>query len=394
MPNAAAALVVPFTGSLPVIVLDQAFVNCAAEPDQMLVIDLRGVTYIEPVALLYLLSVLAARLKLADNTRLRLPTSHRVRDFLRAWSFPAAVRITTGVPFARLADEDLHYFGEAQRYYLVAPDADGATGDVLAHLESRRFFGLMPYRIHVNTDATRALEDEWSRWRTPLILQVLARFIRGPQEDVARVLIYELLANAIQHPEATTATVVSSIGRRRVNAGTDDTHFTLAVWDDGKSITDTLRQCLTEIGTVRVANARVDDTFDVRASGWTSAFASLRASWTPPRDTSDEELLLSSLFSGISQKVASVSLPTASLSLPHGDWPEVSQASDAGNGLSSLYKSVVDDFRGTLSIRTGRSFLHLKRHKGSPSYSVKIVRYDDSHPLHGNFVTVRIPLHN
>ncbi len=385
MPNAVTATEVALEGSMRVLDLEHKFVSCEADPDQLLLIDLRKVTYIEPVALLYLLSVLAARLRTSGQTKLRLPTSHRVRDFLRAWSFPAAFCAATATPFSRLVmEEDLQYFGEGQTYYTESPEAQYA-GDLLKHLEGRRFFGLMTYRIHASVEATRAVEDEWSRWRTPLIMQVLSRHIQGPYEDVARVLIYELFANAIQHPQAKTATVVSSVGRRGSADSRHDASFAISVWDDGIGVADTLRKCLEATGTIRITPARSDDSFSIRAEGWEPNMNLIESSWDPPTSAENEELLLASLFSGISQKAARQTLQPVAR-------PDTGQPDrEAGNGLYSLYKSVVNDFGGTLSIRSGRSFLNLRR-DGESAYKAKIVRYIDSHSFYGNMFTVRIPL--
>lgn len=386
MPSAAINTHVKLDGSVRVLDLERKFISCQIGGDQPLLIDLQDATYIEPIALLYLLSVLASRLRLSDQTSLRLPASRRVRDFLRAWSFPEAVRAATATPFSRLVvPEDMQYFGEGQSVYARSPDT-GPTGDLLRHLESRQFFGLMTYRIHASLEATRAVEDEWSRWRTPLIMQVLSRHIQGPHEDVARVLIYELLANAIQHPQATTATVVSSVGRRPNAETSRDTSFAISVWDDGLGIVQTLRKCLDATGSIRISPARTEDIFSIRAEGWECGNEHMTSTWNPPIDATDEELLLASLFSGVSQKVAAQTLP--SVARPDTGQPD----REAGNGLYSLYKSVIDDFGGMLSIRTGQTFLNLKRDNASSPYKAKIVRYLGSPQFYGNQFTVRIPL--
>jgi hypothetical protein len=49
------------------------------------------------------------------------------------------------------------------------------------------------------------------------------------------VIIYELLANGIQHPRAETLTVASYMGSPSIQPWSADPALTIALWDDGVS---------------------------------------------------------------------------------------------------------------------------------------------------------------
>jgi len=379
---------VTLKGSLDVPALERPLLRWAAHHDERnaLTVDLGAVRFIDAVALLHLLAVMTERAERDLSTVLRLPRTRTVRDFLRAWNFPQAIRSATGLPLQRfVADDDLAYFGEGQRHF-TRPDQGPAGDDLLGYLERKRFFGLMTYHVSPHDRPSWTIEQEWSRWRSPLILEVLDKHLRGPGRDVARVVIYELLANAIQHPQARTAAVVSSVNRVPGPGGPIDRSLTISVWDDGRGIVETLRRCLDAGQRIRVADARVEDEFTVVADGWHPGAERRLTTWTPDPDAADGELLLASVFPGVSQKAT---YPTVTIDRPEPTpW-----AAETGYGLHALYRSVIDNFKGSLAIRTGQHFMNLKSTRGTQrAYRAKIVHYPDQAPFRGNLVTIRVPV--
>lgn len=376
------ASVCTLSGTLTVNRIEQILMawRSATDDGESLLLDLRTTQFIEPVALLYLFATIVDRATTDKGTLLRLPERKRLRDFLRAWNFQGAVQAGTHFPLRQLVHpDDHHYFGETASYYTAGRDPD-----LIRYLASRRFFGLMTHDL--SAGGGRILEREWSRWRSPLILQVLERHLRGPGRDVARVVIYELLANAIQHPGARSATVVSSVYGAVTEKGWQDTSFTVSVWDDGNGIVDTLRTALKAGGSVRATTGAPVDRFDVKPVGWNPTCLSYSSDWTPDRESSDAELLLASVFPGISQKPWRRDIPI--LTRPDGE----SRSEDVGHGLHALYRSVVDDFGGSVAFRTGRHFLNLKGGESPRSYRAKLARYVDWPLFRGNMVTVRVPI--
>ncbi len=67
-----------------------------------------------------------------------------------------------------------------------------------------------------------------------------------------------------------------------------------------------------------------------------------------------------------------------------------------GDGLAALYRSVVDDFQGQLSLRSGSVFLNLKAGNATSaenrSYAAKLSKYPDEMQILGNMITVRLPI--
>lgn len=350
--------------------------------DEALLVDLRGVTFIDPIALLVLFAVVVDRNNSNRETTFRLPEAKRLRDFLRAWNFDEAIKRATGREFhSFVSREDHRYFGEGQDDYLKAK-----AGSLEEFLASQRFFGLMTRSIGSVASQSKLVEREWSRWRSPLILRVLDRYLRGSSRDVARVVIYELLANAVQHPEANSVTVVSSVYGKTVSGKRprrEDRLFAVSVWDDGQGIVETLRAAL-DAGSIRAAEATSADEFAMKADGWNPRHEKYLSDWTPDPGSLDAELLLASLFQGISQKPIRPDIQP--ISIPGED----RDTSRIGDGLHALYRSVIDDFGGSLAVRSGAHFMNVR--SGDGGYRVKLREFGEWPRFAGNMITVRIPI--
>ena len=351
----------------------------------LLRLDLRKATFIDPIALLSLFAAIVGRTNCGLETVLRLPESRRMRDFLRAWNFDEAIKRATGREFHTFVSRGDHgYFGEGQDHYLKAE-----AGSLEEYLASQRFFGLMTSRIKGSASHGRLVEREWSRWRSPLILRVLDRYLRGSSRDVARVVIYELLTNAVQHPGANSVTVVSSVYGKTIASARrrQDRLFAVGVWDDGEGIVQTLRKAL-DVGSIRAAEAVSVDEFTVKALDWTPRQETYCSDWTPDSDASDAELLLASLFQGISQKPIRQDIEPITMPGEEHDSHRI------GDGLHALYRSVIDEFGGSIAVRSGAHFMNVKSGgaKDSDPYKVKLRHYSEWPPFAGNMITVRIPI--
>lgn len=379
------ANVCAFKGSLDVPKIERGLmtVSGGAYSPERLTVVLRDVSFIDPIALLYLYAVLVRRAALGLNTELALPRSKAVRDFLRAWRFAEALTASTGVPFRKLVSpSDHNYFGEKQTHYLEAKAAS-----LEEYLAAKRFFGLMTRPIESSARRGRLVEREWSRWRTPLILRVLNRHLRGEGRDVARVVIYELLTNAVQHPGAASVTVGSSVYGSVARGRRQDRAFAVSVWDDGVGIAETLREAMV-VGSIRAGDPATVDRFTLKPVGWEPREPVYESTWTPDGEASDAELLLASLFQGISQKAIRTDIEP--IAMPG----EEDRAAQLGDGLHALYRTVVNDFGGSLALRSGPLFMNVKAGKnGDPtSYAVKLCRYADWPSFQGNMITARIPV--
>lgn len=114
----------------------------------------------------------------------------------------------------------------------------------------------------------------------------------------------------------------------------------------------------------------------MEASGWTPTCERYATSWTPGIGSPEPEILLSSLFPGISRR------------------RDASEAEDAGYGMFALYQTAVDTFRGTLDISSGRSSLTMDRPRSGSPYRVRLNTHSGSLRLSGDIVTVRIPVND
>lgn len=354
-------------------------------------LDLTSADYIDIAALLQILTILEERGRERLLTAISVPRSRNLRDFLRAWDFPAAVSAVSGTSFRSLVwEDDLEYFGEScqggdipsRRGYVEEPE--GAFGRLL----SKNFFGFMTYVFSSEAQVASIVETEWTRWRKPLVLSVLNRNLRASGAEIARVVIYELLANSIQHPQASLVTIVSRV--QEANKHIPESHLAISIWDNGISMTRTLGACIDSGESVRVAETPVDDTFEVDAVGWTPSAARYRADWTPGPGAAPEELLLASVFPGISRKAS-----MAAEDVLRFDADQV--APQPGLGLHALYRCAVDTFGGTLSIRTGNQVMNLRAHQrpvgDTRLYQARLLRLN-GRSFRGNMLTVRIPLAN
>ncbi len=374
----------------------------AKDLDSEFVLDLSASTFIDPVALLHVVAIVRDRQSRGATTRIRLPESQQVRDFLRAWRFPEGVYEASGARFYDLVhSQDTRYFGEPQRFYVMAdksPSEDEletySAEQIIEYLESRRFFGLMIYDLSTKTNSNRMLDEQHTEWREPLISKVLNRHLRGPGSDVARVHIFELLANAIQHPKAEVAGVVSSVQGPK---GEPPRWLTISVWDDGEGIVETLRAGLRHGHRVRVHDTDIDDLFVVDEHGH---ITELETTWEPSRDEepSDAHLLVASFFPGISERgyarVEPVQHPDSEVAeelVGKGD-----SDAEVGMGLCMLYRSVLDTFGGTIAVRSDNLFMNVKRKRATKGeqrrcYKAKVVSYDTQTHFPGNMITLRIP---
>jgi hypothetical protein len=359
--------------------------------------DLSKADFVEPLAMLHLVALVAHRTGLSESSLIKLPKERRVRDVLRLWDFAPCVKQLTGIPLSALVlDTDRHYFGEGQRYYPPTSDPPLRMSDPLRKLISElyrnRFFALTVYKLDPTTASVgRMIESEWTRWRSDVVLALLDAALRGRGEDFPRVPLFELLANVIQHPNAHHAVVVSKVDELAEGRSDGSDHsLSVAVWDDGVPIVNTLRKVLDRGEPIRRPGPpEVDVEYTVKADGWTPSREVYNGKWEPDSQSSDAELMLGSLLPGITQKIAN---PRPAVS--HPDIPDSVTLRDDGYGLHSLCRTVIDTFDGKIAVRSGTLFMNIRRNPvrgGSPSdYRAKVVDWG-APTFPGNMFTLRLP---
>jgi hypothetical protein len=349
-------------------------------------LDLSAATGFDAVGLVHLLALVASWRNAGRKISVRLPSDPQARHLLRQARFPAALEKVMRVPFRLMVDRgDLRYFTTRPADSPINPVTPvSAQASVLALLEEQHHFGLSAHRLDDAYSLTRMLEQEVGHWRGYAMVQLLGSVLRGQAIEVSRVIVQELVTNIMEHPAPSVAVIASQLKLRGMAPELATPALTIAAWDNGTSIIDTLRFCLDQGGRLRAWPPDSVDDFTVQASGSSMSAETYHSGWTPGARASDGELLLASLFPGITTK-------------PVGEGPTDPQSSlaarmDWGYGLYALYKTAVDHFHGSVELRCLRTLLSLSRPDRDNPYRVEVATRDDLPPLTGTIVTVRLPL--
>ena len=350
-------------------------------------VDLVEAVEFDVVALIVLLSAIVRRQSSGKETKFRLPRDPLARHTLRLWRFPRAVKAVTGIPFRMLVESgDLKYFGEKWPQLRVRGYATSARASVLGYLVEQQHFGLSPHRIDGEQSLAYMMDSEANRWRTYALVQLLDKVLYGQATDVGRVVLQELLANVVEHPEPSVAIVASQLD---LVAHIDEdvpAVLTISVWDDGLSIVETLRTRLRAGGHVRSDRPASLDTFTVEAQSWSPRSTVYSSDWTPDTTAQDPEILLASLFPGITRK--------AEFQKGSKRPNSADTSMDFGFGLFALYKTVLDNFRGSVEVRCEQMTLQLKGLDERGKYQVRVVADENQQRLLGTIVTARLPVHD
>jgi hypothetical protein len=381
---------------------DEAWSRIGVSDSSAVEIDLRDVGYMEHETLLFLVSVLSERVRLAHPTFVDLPNDARVLDYLRAWSFPDAVARATGRPFESFltADSRIRYesvSGSPPRYVAMLAAPGGGREQLLP----RSSFALTPISLAENpTDAATVVT---SRWLDRHIVSVLDRYLGGFGKRIGTQVIREAVLNAANHPQATvaftSAQVVKRPDRRKLGVGNQD-ELEIAIWDDGKTYAETLASALQSERTVRSpAFGIVREKFDITVAnqGVTSKIIKLTSD---DRSTvaNPEHLMVSSFMLG----VTSVPRPRPDggdrgdsyADLGEDILPTAARV-HGGLGLYLIRKTVIDQFGGTIRYVSGNFRLRMSLDDAPNHYTGVIQRLGSrACPFRGNLLIVSLPLRN
>ncbi len=399
-----------------------------------LVFDFSTSVFIEIATLQLITSHIRRRHSLGYITKLRLPSGNKgldVRHFLRRWRYAETFSEIFGKknPFKAFVDTADH------KYFFGSPTGgdpgDPYAGAMVRHedrygerayrIETYRFFGFKTWLLSQDVDKRRFVEEEKKRWRNadPLIIETLNRRLKTPpaarsstehssvnnEKLVMGRIVFQAITNALRHPRAAILQASSHMADRLTSAPTTptgftktDNFFTLVYWDDGESMYATLRKALD-------ANLPINHPTSLKAtylvdpgkpSDMDRQPRVVSSSEIPASGSSDKELLISTIFPGVtcdvkdSERLATVGLEEDDpvLALP-------------GHGLFVLVQTAVELFGGSVAFRTGKFFMNVsalnerewrqQNLPGSkPTYKIKT---DQSAPaILGNMVTVRLPL--
>jgi hypothetical protein len=346
-------------------------------------VDLTDAVQFDVVALLHLLATVARRREAGQQTKFRLPDDALARHVLRLWQFPRAVSVVTLAPFRLLVDtDDWVYFGERWPTPRVEVADVSPSASVLAYLIERQYFGLSPYGIKSGRRLDRIVESEVNHWGSYALSNLLAKVLDGPATDIARVVVQELVTNAMEYTSARLAVVASHLDLFR-HAGSDaPAGLTVAVWDDGPSIVEALRSHLASGQSLHPETAQPTDEIAFELIGGTASNAKYTPRWTPEATSSDSDLLLAHVISALTRRASEASDPRVGEYVP----------GNAGYSFSALIRSAVDTFQGSVEIRAKGSAVRIDRQHTSGAYRLHVAT--GLARLTGDMMTVRLPASN
>ncbi len=380
-------------------------------------LDMTNVSYVDIAALSNMIATLSQRCDLGCTTHLAYPAEKSVRDFLATWRFPDALTRATLRPFEEiLLPEDCHYMAEDQTTY-------SGTGDGLSKLEfdadwhptsltRRNFFEFLSFADGDSkispTQHSSIPREEGRSWARPLVSQILKKHLKGEKSrsDIARVIIYESLSNAVRHPKANLIQVVSRFSRSAKSK--DKKTLRICVWDNGESIIKTLRNALDNEAGIRsfILPQYMGERIRVDISKWGGKSKTYHISQTEeiPSDATDARLLVASLFPGVTSTRLSEVPPVdpfdgLSSTCSTGEEVGLKLEKAPGMGLYALMRTALDQFQGSLFIRSGMHNLKIRvahdayRVVDSVRYKCKITEYPPEVPtFKGNLLVIKLPL--
>lgn len=396
-----------------------------------LLIDFFDADYIDITTLVNCISLLVMRQEQGLKSFIGFPRDRRLRDFLKVWRFTDAVKNATGVLFEEiLLTEDYHYLSEKQNTYSgigngidaleYDPDWNGDIGGKRNFFEFTSFMHNAAAESYSDGPLFSAPRTESKRWTGTLVKKVLEKHLSGesPRDEIARVIVYEAMSNAVRHPKARIIETVSHFARKDKTISRHEKpersdqvkkkvegSLRLCVWDDGESIAKTLLSPLKAGRSVRA--------FQFPAYMCDRIFVQLRdfdktkkeqfivdQCENPSAESMEAVVLLSSLYPGISRTAADIApevepfdqQPSTTDTKAWLDWAP-------GMGLYSLARTALDQYQGNLFIRSGKYRLSIEmahdtyRVQHSARYKCKITEYPEILPeFRGNLVTITLPI--
>ncbi len=389
-----------------------------------LLIDFQKAEFIEIAVLVNCISLITQRTRNKQNTFIACPKKKEVRDFLIVWRFLEAIKDATNNDISNF----LVY--ENQDFINEIPETYTGKGSGIRKLEfdsdwnpskstTRNFFEFTTFKdsnsipIGPQGRLVIAPREEGKKWTRPLIQQILERYLPGrtTKDEIARVIIYEAMSNAVRHPQASIIQSVSHL-ERNDNNGTISGYLRICFWDDGKGIAQTLTEALNEGRPIRA--------FQIPTYMSDKVFVELRnfkeeskgdhvvdLSLDLPVGVPEPKLLLASLSAGVTSSLKKDSPAQEVLPFDEKKEPNktISDLMDLlgtapGMGLYALMRTALDQFAGSLLIRSGRYRLIIRiAHDGyrvpneNSHYKCKITQYESYvPPFLGNLLVVQLPI--
>lgn len=356
-------------------------------------IDLSQVTFIEPASMLIILAIDSTRRLKNHPTTIQFPSALSARTVLATWRFLDALKILghPAVPVASpvksgpLGPRD-NLEEEIQRTYLPIKIICGLTEED------------KPGNEHVDAELQRANEPTIVAWlqshlqcRPDIDHTERRNFVK---DTFPSRIVFEAMMNSVRHPQATRIVTTSHI--QWSPSQHDRGYFTSVWWDDGKGIVETLTRAMSAGNSIMssappLPEKRCSIKFAAADDG-SPSYSTLTTNYVPRMDSSDAEVLFSSMCSRITRDPAGIGHRT-NLS---EDVPKDSPLRQPGMGLYILVDCAVSIFGGAVAFRTGNLFMNVKRgpQRGprKADYAVSISSPSTRFRFPGNMLIVRLPI--
>lgn len=378
-------------------------INILKEQNTTVILDLSKVSFLEITCQILLLVIIDKRVRERKVTLLNLPDSKKVREALRIWEFPAAIKKVSGYWFIdSVTKGSKRYFGEEERNtQKISPINDLLPKNVLEITTFTK-----------NFDSGMALSIA-ADWKQESVGKVFDCLFKGSAKKFAKNVIYEAFVNSIRHPHASTIVLASSLQVTKsgsYNLKAQDGYLTFIIWDNGDSIIETLKNGMEKNENIRIWKDDIfscvfhvkdrKDTSDLRYKPKHNSKLkftpfNLNHDFEPSNNDPDHTLLASSFLPGISSN------PEKENKFHYPErCSEVSSLNQPGMGLYQLANTVVQEFGGRVFFRTKNRYITISKTQmkndpdQKPHFDCSIGVNKDCDVLSGNLLIVKIPVRN
>lgn len=382
--------------------------------NDLLCIDFKDASYVDLATLMVLTSTISQRQHDNVETVIGLPNERKVRDFFKAWRYEEALLAATGIGLESITlDDDKSFFNEEQTTYNGQGEALEKlqwNPDWDRHITSKRNFFEFTTFSKPTASALTTLEKnisentprfESQRWNSPLIQEVLKKHLRenSISEEIARVIIYEAMSNAVRHPDSNVIQVASRF--YKPSSTKSNSNLLISIWDDGETIANTLLAVLKENRPIRTQNlpSYMQENIlcqkkDFGASDYIEPIVISESHDVNRKTEQLGRLLVFSTFPGVSRHAGSPAITKDDSQKYIGG-----VVLERGMGLYALRRTVVDQFQGNVNIRSGQYFIRIGRpsrpleNKYNARYLYRIKEYPPNYKsFKGNLININLPI--
>jgi hypothetical protein len=411
---------IDYSGTLTSGTLEEGFAKespLESNSVEEILLCMRRVDYIELAALFTLNSFLAAAEKRKKRILIELPDSKFVRDFLVVWRYPESVQALMLLPFkSYLTERSARLYSERQVEFsdrgndisMLEWDADWKEGS----RTKRNFFEITTLYRRNECDVDSLTDPsisypllECDRWQRPLIKAILDKHLARPNSgsDIAKIVVYEAISNAVRHPNATVIQT-GSVFQSHKNVPKS---FRLCIWDNGDAIPQTLLPLVVAgkpIRTKLLVPMWLTESIELRKRHFGRDWEQETKVINEADDVnavpgSEDWLLFFSSFPGVSREASATLEMQGDFDMESLGTPSLPNAG-RGIGLFALRRVVVTQLQGSLTIRSGQyqvKFSPAKtrvRSEKQTTVSAEMTSYKRSGLpyFQGNLLSISIPV--